>query len=538
MSERIIITLAQLNQTAGDLQGNTARILEAAGKAAQNSDILLTPELSVCGYPPEDLLLMDSFIRDCGLKLEEIRTASEAWPNLAILVGHPSRREGKLYNCVSVVKGGKILLCYEKKELPNYGVFDEARYFFPGGEQKQVFQIKDTVFGIAVCEDVWFENASKAAKAQGAQILLIPNASPYEEGKLNQRLEKIKNNVTAFGMDAVYVNMAGAQDEIVFDGASFACSQKGVLARLAYFDAALGQVAVENGRVVKGAVEPQPEAVELLYRALVTGFRDYVQKNKFKGIVLGLSGGVDSALVLKIAVDAVGADNTLAVMMPSVYTSSLSRRDALALADRLGVRFETISIQDGYSAFEFMLARQFQGKPKDVTEENLQARIRGVILMAISNKFSSMVATTGNKSEMAVGYSTLYGDLAGGYAVLKDVYKTQVYEICRWLNRAQNVFPETILTRPPTAELRENQKDQDSLPDYGVLDGILKRFIEEREDTHQIVKAGYKHEDVQRVLTMLQRAEYKRRQSPIGPKVTKVAFGRDWRFPVTDKYKL
>ncbi len=417
-------------------------------------------------------------------------------------------------------------------------MFDEARYFSPGGEQKQVFQIKDTVFGIAVCEDVWFENASKAAKAQGAQILLIPNASPYEEGKLNQRLEKIKNNVIALGMDAVYVNMAGAQDEIVFDGASFACSQEGVLARLAYFGAALGQVAVENGRVVKGAVEPQPEAVELLYRALVTGFRDYVQKNKFKGIVLGLSGGVDSALVLKIAVDAVGADNTLAVMMPSVYTSSLSRRDAQALADRLGVRFETISIQDGYSAFEFMLARQFQGKPKDVTEENLQARIRGVILMAISNKFSSMVATTGNKSEMAVGYSTLYGDLAGGYAVLKDVYKTQVYEICRWLNRAQNVFPETILTRPPTAELRENQKDQDSLPDYGVLDGILKRFIEEREDAHQIVKAGYKHEDVQRVLTMLQKAEYKRRQSPIGPKVTKVAFGRDWRFPVTDKYKL
>lgn len=538
MSERIIITLAQLNQTAGDLQGNTARILEAAGKAAQNSDILLTPELSVCGYPPEDLLLMDSFIRDCALKVEEIRTASEAWPNLVIIAGHPSRREGKLYNCVSVIKGGKILLCYEKMELPNYGVFDEARYFSPGGEQKQVFQIKDTVFGVAVCEDVWFEKASKAAKAQGAQVLLIPNASPYEEGKQNQRLEKIKNNVTVLGMDAVYVNMAGAQDEIVFDGASFACSEEGVLARLAYFDSALGQVAVENGRVVKDSVEPQPEAVELLYRALVTGFRDYVKKNKFKGIVLGLSGGVDSALVLKIAVDAVGADNTLAVMMPSVYTSSLSRRDAQALADRLGVRFETISIQEGYSAFEFMLARQFQGKPKDVTEENLQARIRGVILMAISNKFSSMVATTGNKSEMAVGYSTLYGDLAGGYAVLKDVYKTQVYEICRWLNRAQNVFPETILTRPPTAELRENQKDQDSLPDYAVLDGILKRFIEEREDAHQIVKAGYKHEDVQRVLTMLQRAEYKRRQSPIGPKVTKVAFGRDWRFPVTDKYKL
>lgn len=538
MSERIIITLAQLNQTAGDLQGNTARILEAAGKAAQNSDILLTPELSVCGYPPEDLLLMDSFIRDCALKVEEIRTVSEAWQDLAILVGHPSRREGKLYNCVSVIKGGKILLCYEKMELPNYGVFDEARYFSPGGEQKQIFQIKDTVFGVAVCEDVWFEKASKAAKTQGAQVLLIPNASPYEEGKQTQRLEKIKNNVIALGMDAVYVNMAGAQDEIVFDGASFACSEEGILARLAYFDTALGQVTVENGRVVKGSVEPQPEAVELLYRALVTGFRDYVQKNKFKGIVLGLSGGVDSALVLKIAVDAVGADNTLAVMMPSVYTSSLSRRDAQALADRLGVRFETISIQEGYSAFEFMLARQFQGKPKDVTEENLQARIRGVILMAISNKFSSMVATTGNKSEMAVGYSTLYGDLAGGYAVLKDVYKTQVYEICRWLNRVQNVFPETILTRPPTAELRENQKDQDSLPDYGVLDGILKRFIEEREDAHQIVKAGYKHEDVQRVLTMLQRAEYKRRQSPIGPKVTKVAFGRDWRFPVTDKYKL
>ena len=351
----------------------------------------------------------------------------------------------------------------------------------------------------------------------------------------------VRRHVNAIGMDACYVNMCGAQDEIVFDGETFACSADEVLARAPHMKESLLSVEVRKGRICRGEDSQPLSDWAVLYEALVVSMRDYINKNGFKGVVLGLSGGVDSALVLKIAVDAVGNDKVLAVMMPSVYTSSLSRGDAAKLASRLGVRLETISIQDGYTAFEFMLAKQFNGMPHDVTEENLQARIRGVILMAISNKFGSMVATTGNKSEMAVGYSTLYGDLAGGFAVIKDVYKTQVYALCRWINECSKenpVFPETILTRAPSAELRENQKDQDSLPDYSVLDEILRRFIEDREGPEEIVAAGFDRAVVDKVLRMVSRAEYKRRQSPIGPKVTKVAFGRDWRFPVTNKYRL
>ncbi|WP_302295969.1 NAD+ synthase [Parasutterella excrementihominis] len=540
MIEKVVVSMAQLNQTAGDLEGNFKRIAEAAEKA-KHSDILVTPELSLCGYPPEDLLFLDSFLEDCAKKLNELVEYSTRFPKLHILAGYPLKEAGRLYNVVSVILNGKILLTYRKKNLPNYGVFDEERYFTPGGEDVCTFDVGDTRFGVNICEDIWFPEAPSQAKEQGAQVLLIANASPFEEGKEEQRLNMVRRHVNAIGMDACYVNMCGAQDEIVFDGETFACSADEVLARAPHMKESLLSVEVRKGRICRGEDSQPLSDWAVLYEALVVSMRDYINKNGFKGVVLGLSGGVDSALVLKIAVDAVGNDKVLAVMMPSVYTSSLSRGDAAKLASRLGVRLETISIQGGYTAFEFMLAKQFNGMPHDVTEENLQARIRGVILMAISNKFGSMVATTGNKSEMAVGYSTLYGDLAGGFAVIKDVYKTQVYALCRWINECSKenpVFPETILTRAPSAELRENQKDQDSLPDYSVLDEILRRFIEDREGPEEIVAAGFDRAVVDKVLRMVSRAEYKRRQSPIGPKVTKVAFGRDWRFPVTNKYRL
>lgn len=540
MSEKVIVSMAQLNQTAGDLEGNYRRILEAA-EQSQDADIVMTPELSLCGYPPEDLLFLDSFIEDCESYLNKLLTESSRFPNLYLLVGSPLKEKDKLYNAVFVIHNGSILLTYKKKNLPNYGVFDEDRYFVSGETECCVFSVKGVKFGLNICEDVWFADAPAQAKEQGAQVLLIANASPYEENKAQSRLEMVRNHVNALGMDACYVNLCGAQDEMVFDGSSFAASAGKVLACAPHMSESILRVEVLDGKILPGVVAKQPQPIERLYSALVMSLRDYVNKNNFKGVVLGLSGGVDSALVLKIAVDAVGKDKVLAVMMPSVYTSALSRTDAAELARRLGVRLETISIQEGYSAFEFMLAKQFDGKPKDTTEENLQARIRGVILMAISNKFGSMVATTGNKSEMAVGYSTLYGDLAGGFAVIKDVYKTQVYELCRWINETNfegPVFPETILTRAPSAELREDQKDQDSLPEYAVLDEILRRFIEGRQGPKEIAAAGFDAQTVGKVLSMVKRAEYKRRQAPIGPKVTKVAFGRDWRFPVTNKYRL
>lgn len=540
MSEKVVVVMAQLNQTAGDLKGNYQRILEAVDKA-RDSDIVMTPELSLCGYPPEDLLLLDSFLNDCLSYVEKLLQDSLSFPHIFLLVGAPIKENGRLYNALFVIHNGTIELVYRKKNLPNYGVFDEERYFVSAQSERCVFTVKGTRFGINICEDVWYKEPPLAAKDQGAQVLLIANASPFEENKACSRLEMVSKHVNAIGLDACYVNLCGAQDEMVFDGSSFACAQGEVLARAPHMQESLLRVEVKDGKVQSGTLAAQPGPLERLYNALVMSMRDYVQKNGFKGVVLGLSGGVDSALVLKIAVDAVGKDKVLAVMMPSVYTSALSRRDAADLSQRLGVRLETISIQEGYSAFEFMLAKQFDGKPRDTTEENLQARIRGVLLMAISNKFGSMVATTGNKSEMAVGYSTLYGDLAGGFAVIKDVYKTQVYELCRWLNAREPerpVFPETILTRAPSAELKEDQKDQDSLPEYAVLDEILRRFIEKREGPQEIAAKGFDLQTVEKVLSMVKRSEYKRRQAPIGPKVTKVAFGRDWRFPVTNKYQL
>ncbi len=532
------VILIQIEAVVGDLEGNCGKILEACGKFPE-ADIAVSPELSVCGYPPEDLIFHESFLRDCEAKVRELAEELKAFPRMHVLVGYPLARDGKVFNAVSVLNNGRILLTHRKTFLPNYGVFDERRYFsVPESQQAAVFEVKGTKFGINICEDVWHPDAPRLAKEAGAEVLLIPNASPYEKGKSDLRFKVIADNVTGIGLDAVYVNMTGAQDEIVFDGRSFVCDSQGRIREMASFKEETAEVLIRENKVFVAEEKRTEEGLAHFYQALVTGLAEYVRNNRFKGVVLGLSGGVDSALVLKIAVDALGADKVEAVLMPSRYTSEMSVTDAEELAGNLGVRSVIIPIEPAFKAFKSMLSGEFEGYGEDVTEENLQARIRGMILMAISNKKGLMVATTGNKSEMAVGYSTLYGDLAGGFAVIKDVYKTEVYELCRWINEIseKRVFPENILTRAPSAELRPDQKDQDSLPEYSVLDAILKLYLEQKAEPEKIIESGFSKEDVLKTLRLVKRSEYKRRQAPIGSKMTAVAFGKDWRYPIVNRY--
>ncbi len=538
-SQAAKIVLVQMGAVVGDLEGNSEKILSAC-KLYPDADIAVTPELSICGYPPEDLIFHDRFLQDCQKAVLSLAKELKSMPQMHVLVGYPLKEGKNVFNVVSVLKNGQIVCTYKKHFLPNYGVFDERRYFTASDSEKGViFTVKGVNYGINICEDIWHKDAPQKAKDAGAQILLIPNASPYEKGKSDIRFEVIQNNVTALGLDAVYVNMTGAQDEILFDGRSLFCDGNGKTFQLSSFAAETVAVDVLKGHVVVPKENRRKEDIGDFYKALVTGLSSYISNNRFKGVVLGLSGGVDSALVLKISVDAVGADKVEAVLMPSRYTSDMSCTDAQQLANNLGVKHVTIPIEPAFKAFEGMLAKEFAGFAEDVTEENLQARIRGMILMAISNKKGYIVATTGNKSEMGVGYSTLYGDLAGGFAVIKDVYKTEVYKLCRWINEtsAKPVFPENILTRAPSAELKPNQKDQDSLPEYPILDAILKLYLEDKTDPEEIIRKGFSKDDVLKTLRLVKRAEYKRRQAPIGPKVTSVAFGKDWRYPIVNKYK-
>ncbi|MCD8339718.1 MAG: NAD+ synthase [Burkholderiales bacterium] len=539
MTDTVKVLLVQMGSIVGDLEGNCQKILSACKKFPQ-ADIAVTPELSICGYPPEDLIFHPRFISDCADAVNHLAQSLKEFPKLHVLVGYPLKEGKDLFNAVSVLNNGKIVCTYRKQYLPNYGVFDERRYFTASHSKDGVtFEVKGNCFGINICEDIWHKDPPEEAKSAGAQVLLIPNASPYEYGKSDQRFEAVTKNVTSIGLDAVYVNMAGGQDEILFDGRSFVSNHlTGKIFELDSFTEACSVVEVENGSIKIPREYHRKEDIGDFYKGLVAGFKSYVQGNGFKGVVLGLSGGVDSALVLKIACDAVGPENTLAVLMPSRYTSQMSIDDATLLSKNLGVRHIIIPIEPAFMAFEGMLAEEFKGRKEDITEENLQARIRGVILMAISNKEGLLVATTGNKSEMAVGYSTLYGDLAGGYAVIKDVYKTEVYKVCRWLNETspKPIFPENILTRAPSAELKADQKDQDSLPEYSVLDAILKLYLEHKADPQEIISKGFSEEDVLKTLKLVRRAEYKRRQSPIGSKMTQVAFGKDWRYPIVNKY--
>ncbi|MGI9143002.1 MAG: NAD+ synthase [Fluviibacter sp.] len=532
------VAVAQMNVVLGDLVGNVRRIVEQANRAVtEGADVLLTPELSLCGYPPEDLLLRPDFYRSVDLAL--VALARETTDlDIAIVVGHPEQAGAHYYNAASVLYQGKRIGTYRKQHLPQYEVFDELRYFTPGSEPF-VFDHAGVRFGLAICEDIWFAEPAQAAKAAGAEVLLVLNASPYHLDKTVDRQSILAQRVAETGLSIIYCNLVGGQDELVFDGASCIVAASGqTILQLPQFAEVLAFADLnEDGQwQTQSTLSPTSELNAQIYQAMVMGVRDYFAKNGFAGAYLGLSGGIDSALTLCVAVDALGANRVRPIIMPSPYTAQMSIDDSWALCANLGVKGELLDIQPAMQTYEQMLAPYFVGKAADTTEENLQARIRGNLLMALSNKSGWLVLTTGNKSEMAVGYCTLYGDMAGGFAVLKDLLKTKVFEVCRWINREQEVIPWRIIERPPSAELRPDQTDQDSLPPYEVLDGIVTAYMEQDISPRDIVAQGYREEDVRRVVRLLRISEYKRRQSPVGIRLTRRGFGKDWRYPITNRY--
>ncbi|GHT88398.1 NAD+ synthase [Betaproteobacteria bacterium] len=537
MKTTLSIAIVQLNFVVGDLSGNAERIIAAIGKARERgADLVLTPELALTGYPPEDLLLREDFYRACATELQRIVAATE---DICVVVGHPERRGAAHYNVASVIRDRQIITSYCKQSLPNLDVFDEKRYF-TAGAAPCVFSVNGRRIGINICEDVWDSAPVRRARSAGAELLLVLNASPFHLGKQTLRHDVLRARVAETGMSVLYCNLVGGQDELVFDGASFALDRDGRLAfQSASFTECIDVVTwakgcwVDGAKVVSGPLEAEA------WRALTTGVHDYLGKNGFPGAIIGLSGGIDSALTLAVAVDALGAERVRAVMMPSPYTAQMSLDDSRAMVERLGVRYDEIPIVPAMKAFTKILAPQFEGRAEDATEENLQSRIRGMILMALSNKTGDIVLTTGNKSEMATGYATLYGDMAGGFAVLKDIYKTMVYRLANWRNAQPGgaVIPQNIIDRPPSAELKPGQCDQDSLPPYEVLDAIIEAYMERNESPRQIIAAGYPVDAVQRTVSMLKRNEYKRRQSPVGIRVTPRGFGKDWRYPITSCYQ-
>ena len=533
------IALAQMNPLLGDLAGNAQLICKAAHDAfLQGAKLVVTPELSLTGYPPEDLLLRPAFIEAAEQELDLLMKELARYQGLTVVVGHPKKTSTGLQNYASVLQNGKIIAGYAKQELPNHEVFDEVRYFVPGKEAC-VFECEGIRYGLILCEDAWHAGPAKQAHTAGAQVLLVPNESPYHLKKEALRIEVLRGHIAQTQMPLVYVNSVGGQDELVFDGGSFALNSQGdVVMAMPQFEVGLGFVNINAaGQLERGNISP-PQSVEAqAYQALVLGVRDYVNKNRFPGVIIGLSGGVDSALVLAIAVDALGADKVRAVMMASRYTADISWIDARELAKNLGVQYDEIPISGPVDALEESLAIQFKGLEVDATEENIQARVRGTLLMALSNKTGCLVLTTGNKSEMAVGYCTLYGDMAGGFAVIKDIAKTLVYRLCEYRNSIKPVIPERILTRAPSAELRPDQTDQDSLPSYEVLDGIVERYMEQNQSIAEIVAAGFDPDSVEKVTRLIKLNEYKRRQAPPGVRVTTRAFGRDWRYPITSQFR-
>ena len=533
------IAVAQFNATVGDLTGNVERIIACAAEAkARGAQVLLTPELALCGYPPEDLLLRPDFYRACSRALDDLAGRVEGIaPGLAIVVGHPEEHAGRRYNAATVIENGHKKAVYRKIRLPNYEVFDEKRYFDAGSEAC-VVTLGGVRCGINICADIWEPGAAELAHGAGAELLLVLNASPCHLEKHQQRAQVLGERIAATGIPAIYANLVGGQDELVFDGASFALDAQGnCRMRLPQFAEALGIVDYDAGRLrsddLAGELPVEAEA----YQALVLGVRDYIGKSGFKGVIIGLSGGIDSALTLAVAVDALGAEKVRAVMMPSPYTAQMSLDDSREMIRTLGVRYDEIAIAPAMTTYAAMLDPLFVGLPADTTEENIQARIRGNILMALSNKTGALVLTTGNKSEMAVGYCTLYGDMAGGFAVIKDVYKTLVYRLSRYRNTLSPVIPENIIVRPPSAELKPDQTDQDSLPPYEILDAIVRGYMEEDRSPREIIAAGLPEEAVRRVVRLLRIAEYKRRQAPVGIRITPRGFGKDWRYPITNRYQ-
>ena len=539
------VALSQLNPIVGDLAGNENKVLADYARAVQEGcQVVVYPELTVTGYPPEDLLLKKSFVRDNRLAVERIAAATN---ECVAVVGFVDSDHDALYNAVALCRAGSIFGVYRKQLLPNYSVFDEERYFTPGasmsdGQPAGVFTVHGVTVGVSVCEDIWYANGPvKAQAAHGARVLLNLNGSPYHQGKHDEREAMLKQRATETKSAIVYVNQAGAQDELVFEGSSVVIAADGtVAARLASFDADFAVVNVHaDGNVDKGVITPFEDDLDRVYRALVLGTRDYVLKNGFTDVVIGLSGGIDSSIVAAVAVDALGADHVHGVAMPSRYSSQGSLDDAAALATVLGIDHRVVSIEPAFQAYLDMLQQSFEGRDPDLTEENLQSRCRGTTLMALSNKFGWMVLTTGNKSEMAVGYFTIYGDSAGGYAVIKDVFKTQVFALSRRINEraGREIIPETVLTKPPSAELRPDQRDDQSLPPYEELDPILRHYIDDDMGVNDIIAKGFNESVVHRIARLVDINEYKRRQCAPGVRVSTKAFGKDRRMPITNGYR-
>jgi NAD+ synthetase len=557
------IAIAQINATVGDLTGNVSRIIEFAARAqGEGANLMVTPELALCGYPPEDLLLREDFLAACDQALLDLAARAG---NVTLVVGHPRASDGKRYNSASVIRDGKITGVYDKQVLPNYTVFDEERYFEPGSKPC-VFGIDGVSFGVNICEDTWGAlgpatarargelsgervginicadswnaTAPRAAREAGASVLLVLNASPYHMDKQRVRYDVMRERVAENGLALIFANLVGGQDELVFDGGSFVLNRDGVLThQLPFFREALGLVTLADGDPQAGEIAGPLSQDAEVYGALITGVRDYINKNGFPGALIGLSGGIDSALTLAVAVDALGAERVRAVMMPSQYTAGMSVEDALAEAKALNVRYTEIPIKPLFDAFLKSLSGEFKGLTADATEENLQSRIRGTLLMALSNKTGALVLTTGNKSEMGTGYATLYGDMAGGFAVLKDINKQLVYRLAHYRNSISPVIPRRVIERAPSAELRPDQTDQDSLPPYPVLDAIMEAYVEGDASPREIVSLGYAVADVERVVRLVRGSEYKRRQSPVGVRITPRGFGKDWRFPITNKFR-
>ncbi|WP_084418742.1 NAD+ synthase [Henriciella litoralis] len=550
MSDSLKILVAQLNPIVGDIDGN----LEMARKtlkegASRGADLVVFAEMFLLGYPPEDLVLKPSAVDDCMHAARELARESVDLP--AFVIGSPWAEEGALYNSAVYCAGGKVEARYDKQQLPNYGVFDEQRLFDKGTSPAVIVELKGVKIGLAICEDVWFERVPRATRAAGAELFIIPNGSPWRRSIHQERAEAF-DRWSGLGMPYIFVNQVGGQDELVFDGGSYVTNTThgercGLIGQFVS-GTELVEFDLESRKLVlkDEGCRLDHDGWHMEYRAATLALGDYVNKNKFPGVVLGMSGGIDSALTAAIAVDALGADRVWCVMLPSKYTSSDSLEDAKACAEALGARYDIINIRPGVNALDEMLAEQFEGLEANTTEENIQSRLRAVTLMALSNKFGHMVVTTGNKSEMAVGYATLYGDMCGGYNALKDFYKTEVFELCKWRNLNHpdgalgptgEVIPERIITKPPSAELREDQKDEDSLPPYDQLDDILRGLVDEEEDIREIMARGHDEATVKRIEHLLYLAEYKRRQAPPGVKVGGKNFGRDRRYPITNRFR-
>ncbi|HHQ4305585.1 TPA: NAD+ synthase [Serratia fonticola] len=535
MSRSLSIALAQLNLLVGDIEGNSERMLQTVQEQQKaGADLVMFTELALSGYPPEDLLYRDDFYQRCDTQLSRLQQASA---DVAILVGHPWREDGKLYNALSLFSEGALQARYFKQQLPNYGVFDEKRYFY-AGDKNCVVELKGYRLGLLICEDLWFPEPVDAAKAAGAEILLSINASPYNREKPYIRKTLMSGHCQRTGLPLVYLNQIGGQDELIFDGCSKVFDAAGNMThRLAAFAEQVTLLEFKGLEVVP-MTAPAAELPQLaqVYEALVLAVRDYVTKNGFKGAVLGLSGGIDSALTLAIAVDALGKDKVQALMMPFRYTADISIADAKEEAEILGIEFDIVSIEPMFDAFMGQLAPMFADTARDTTEENLQARCRGVVLMALSNKRGSIVLTTGNKSEVAVGYCTLYGDMAGGFDVLKDVPKTLVFKLSEYRNTVSYVIPQRVIDRPPSAELAPDQLDQDSLPPYDILDAILEGYVERDKSVADLVAEGFEEAVVRKVIRLVDINEYKRRQAAVGPRITARNFGKDRRYPITSGF--